>query len=121
MEFILIVAAIYNLIGALTMWFQAPVLPPELGSLPQDYMQYRIFTGGTAFLFGVIYIYVFFVPELAIPLLIFGIALKLWSFVSSLICYKKYNFPKDDFLKVGVGNLVFSVLLMIYLLTLTTA
>ena len=121
MEFILIAAAIYNLIGAFTMWFQAPQIQTDVGAIPSDYMQYRIFTGGTAFVFSLIYIYVFFVPELAVPLLMFGIALKFWSFISSLISYKKFNFPKEEFFKVGVGNLVFAVLFVIYLLTRTTA
>ncbi|WP_250655886.1 hypothetical protein [Alkalimarinus coralli] len=121
MEFILIAAAIYNLIGALTMWFQAPQLQANAGEVPPDYMQYRIFTGGTAFVFSLIYTYVFFVPEAAVPLLLFGIALKFWSFVSSLISYKKFNFPKEEFFKVGVGNLFFAVLFVVYLLTRTTA
>lgn len=120
MEFILIAAAIYNLVGALTMWFQSPQLQTDAGPIPPDYMQYRIFTGGTAFVFSVVYIYVFFVPEVAVPLLVFGIALKLWSFVSSLISLKKFSFPKEDFLKVGVGNLVFAILFVVYLLTRTT-
>ena len=121
MEFILIAAAIYNLIGALTMWFQSPQMQTDVDSIPPDYMQYRIFTGGTAFVFSLIYIYVFFVPELAVPLLVFGIALKFWSFIASLISYKKFNFPKEEFFKVGVGNLVFAVLFVVYLMTKTTA
>ena len=120
MEFILIAAAIYNLIGALTMWFQVPQLQTDAGPIPPDYMQYRIFTGGTAFVFSLIYLYVFFVPEVAVPLLVFGIALKFWSFVSSLISYKKFSFPKEELLKVGVGNLVFAMLFVVYLLTRTT-
>ena len=115
MEYVLVVAAVYNFIGAFTMWFQQPVLSVQAGALPADYMQYRIFTGGTAFLFGCIYLYVFFVPQLAVPLLAFGIALKLWSFVSALICYLRYKFPKAEFLKVGVGNLVFALLFLAYL------
>ena len=114
-EYVLVVAAVYNLIGAFTMWFQQPVFSAQSNALPGDYMQYRIFTGGTAFVFGCIYLYVFFVPQLAVPLLAFGIALKLWSFVSALICYLRYNFPKAEFFKVGVGNLVFALLFLAYL------
>ena len=122
MEYILVIAAIYNLIGAFSMWFQKTpnlesVSRSESGSaLAAEYMQYRIFTGGTAFLFGLIYLYVFFVPAIAVPLLVFGIALKLWSFASAFICYRRYHFPKPEFLKVGVGNLVFAILFMCYLL-----
>jgi hypothetical protein len=115
MEYILVVAAIYNLVGAFVMWFQHEQVADSSNTLSAEYMQYRIFTGGTAFLFSIIYIYVFFVPAIAVPLLVFGIALKLWSFTSSLICYKKFNFPKADFLKVGVGNLIFAVLFIFYL------
>jgi hypothetical protein len=121
MEYILIAAAIYNLIGALTMWFQTPQLQTEADAIPSDYMQYRIFTGGTAFVFSLIYTYVFFIPEVAVPLLVFGIVLKIWSFISSLISYRKFNFPKEEFFKVGVGNLVFAVLFVVYLLTRSTA
>jgi hypothetical protein len=120
MEYVLVVAALYNLVGAYQIWFQSPKLQIEADSIPSDYMQFRIFTGGTAFIFSLIYTYVFFVPQTAVPLLFFGIALKIWSFVSSLISYKKFNFPKDDFLKTGVGNLVFSVLLVVYLLNRPT-
>jgi len=97
------------------MWFQQTIEIESDNVLSSEYMQYRIFNGGTAFLFSMIYLYVFFVPTIAVPLLLFGIALKLWSFISALICYRKYNFPKADFLKVGVGNLVFAVLFSIYL------
>lgn len=121
MEYILIVAAIYNLIGAFTMWFQQTANVESSNPLIAEYMQYRIFTGGTAFLFSLIYLYVFFVPAIAVPLLVFGIILKLWSFTSALICYKKYNFPKADFLKVGVGNLVFAILFIFYLVASNVA
>jgi len=116
MEYILVVASVYNLIGALTMWFQkVPNLDAE-NKLSAEYMQYRIFTGGTAFIFSAIYLYVFYVPTLAVPLLIFGIVLKLWSFVSCFISYKKYGFPKSELMKVGVGNLVFALLFIVYLI-----
>lgn len=115
MEYVLIIAAIYNLIGAFTMWFQANTAIESSNELAAEYMQYRIFTGGTAFLFALIYLYVFFIPAIAMPLLIFGIALKVWSFISAFICYKKFNFSKSEFLKVGVGNLVFAILFVIYL------
>jgi len=117
MEYILVVAAIYNLIGAFTMWFQQTTEVESGNTLSAEYMQYRIFTGGTAFLFSIIYLYVFFVPSIAVPLLVFGITLKLWSFTSALICYKKFNFPKSEFLKVGIGNLVFALLFMLYLVS----
>ena len=116
MEYILVVAAIYNLIGAFTMWFQQTAEVEPDNALSAEYMQYRIFTGGTAFIFSIIYLYVFFVPSIALPLLVFGIALKLWSFTSSLICYKKFGFSKADFLKVGIGNLVFAILFSFYLI-----
>lgn len=119
MEYILVAAAIYNLVGALAMWFQPMEFEQPRDAIPADYMQFRIFTGGTAFLFGFIYIYVFFVPAIAIPLLIFGIALKLWSFASAFICYKKYDFPKSEFFKVGVGNLIFAILFCIYLISIS--
>lgn len=115
MEYILIIAAGYNLIGAFTMWFQKTASIEPSNQLTTEYMQYRIFTGGTAFLFALIYLYVFFVPSIAMPLLIFGIALKLWSFVSAFISYKRFNFPKSEFLKVGVGNLIFALLFIAYL------
>jgi hypothetical protein len=118
MEYILVVAAIYNLVGALTMWFQKAANFEADNPLAAEYMQYRIFTGGTAFLFALIYLYVFYVPELAVPLLFFGILLKFWSFSSALICYKKFNFPKSEFLKVGVGNLVFAILFVFYLVSI---
>ncbi|GAA3917240.1 hypothetical protein [Litoribacillus peritrichatus] len=120
MEYILIIAAIFNLIGSISIWFQAPipVTQESKDQLPSDYMQCRIFTGGTALLFSVIYLYVFLFPELALPLLSFGIALKLWSFASAFISYLKFNFPKDEFLKVGVANLLFAILFIAYLLTM---
>ena len=121
MEYILVVASIYNLIGAFTMWFQKTDSFDADNKLAAEYMQYRIFTGGTAFLFALIYLYVFYVPALAVPLLIFGILLKLWSFSSALICYKKFNFPKSEFLKVGVGNLVFAILFVFYLVSINGA
>jgi len=116
MEYVLIAAALYNLVGALMMWFKSPEYVQDMNAIPLDYMQYRLFTGGTAFIFAAIYLYVFFVPELAVSLLVFGIALKLWSFISSLICYIKFDFPRAELLKVGVGNLVFALLFIVYLI-----
>ena len=117
MEYILVVASVYNLIGALTMWFQkVPNLDAE-NKLSAEYMQYRIFTGGTAFLFSAVYLYVYYVPAQALPLLLFGIGLKCWSFLSCYISHKRYGFPKSEFLKIGVGNLVFALLFSVYLLS----
>ncbi|OUS28611.1 hypothetical protein A9Q99_11385 [Gammaproteobacteria bacterium 45_16_T64] len=118
MEFVLIIAAAYNFLGAFSMWFQFADNNYDLTQVAPDYLQYRFFTGGTAFLFGVIYLYIFFVPDAVMPLLVFGVALKMWSFFSSLICYKKFGFPRSDFFKVGVGNLVFALLFLVYMYSL---
>lgn len=119
MEYVLLVAAAYNLAGAFVMWFQSPKLvSASPASVPGDYMQFRLFTGGTAFVFAALYLYVFLQPQFAVPLLVFGIALKLWSFVSTLICYRKFGFPKAEFLKTGVANLLFAILFSAYLVTL---
>ena len=123
MRYILLAAAVYNVSGSsiilLSMWVRMPFgveLPPAGAISPPDYAQYRLFTVGAAYVFGGIYYYLYLHPQYAVPFLVFGMALKYWAFISSLVAHLRYGLPREGLLFFGVSNLVFAVLFSAYLL-----
>lgn len=124
MQLILLVGAALNLIGGsvilISMFtklpFASPILPPAGEINPPDYVLYRLFTAGTAFTFGSMYIYLYYNAEYAVPFLIFGVALKYWAFIASLVSYLLYKMPKDILVSFGFSNLVVAILFSYYLL-----
>jgi hypothetical protein len=123
MKYILLIGSIFNIVGginillslALKFPFGFTEIPPAAEIKPPDYMQYRVFTAGTAFTFGAMYYYMFKNPEYAMPFLIFGMSLKFWAFLSSLIAFYRYHLPKDCFVSFGITNLFIAILFSIYL------
>lgn len=124
MEWILLLGSIFNIVGGIgllvSVVIKFPYGFPEISSpneiIPRDYMQYRLFTAGTAFTFGALYFYLYRNPEYAVPFLLFGMFLKYWAFISSLIARYRYDLPMDVFISFGCSNVCVGVLFSIYLL-----
>lgn len=128
MEVILLVGAVFNIIGGIgilgSVFVVIPVgypgIPETEDMEPKDYMQFRIFCAGTAFTFGIMYYYIYLNPQYAVPFLFFGMGLKFWAFLSSLIATIKYQMPKKIcLLFFGVPNLIVGILFAIYLFHVT--
>lgn len=123
MKYILLIGAALNLIGGtgilFSMWiklpFTFPILPSAKEINPPDYVLYRLFTVGTAFVFGSMYIYLYHHSEYAMPFLIFGMALKYWAFLASLFAYLLFKMPKDIMINFGFTNLVVAILFSYFL------
>jgi hypothetical protein len=116
MRYILLGGAIFNFFGGLNIIGTFFALSVSEKKNPADYAQYRLFTAGTAFTFSAMYLYLFMNPRYAMPFLIFGMCLKLWAFVVSLLSYNRYGLPAKDLIGFGVCNLVVGALFAIYLL-----
>lgn len=115
MQYILLGGAIFNFLGGINILVSFARLSSQ-EMKPSDYAQYRLFTAGAAFTFGAIYFHLFQYPQYAMPFLIFGMCLKFWAFVVSLIAYTWYGLPSRDLFGFGVSNLIFSALFAVYLL-----
>ncbi|MBI5115797.1 hypothetical protein HZA56_04945 [Candidatus Poribacteria bacterium] len=124
MKFVLIVGALLNLIGGVSivvsMFVKVPRNFPKISEIgevnPADYILFRLFTAGTAVCFGLMYIYLYLNPIYVIPFLFFGMAMKYWAFVVSLVAYTRYELPKDALVLFGFSNLVVAILFSMYLI-----
>jgi len=116
MHYILLVGAIFNFLGGVSILVTFAALSSSQKTIIPDYAQYRLFTAGTAITFSALYLYLFLNPQYVMPFLIFGMCLKLWAFLVSLISYTRYGLPTKDLIAFGVFNLVIGILFAIYLL-----
>ena len=115
MQYILLGGAIFNFVGGISILVLFAKLPPQEMN-PSDYAQYRLFTAGAAFTFSAIYFYLFQNPQYAMPFLIFGMSLKFWAFIVSILAYKRYGLPATDLISFGISNLIVAIMFAIYLL-----
>ncbi len=124
MKFVLIVGSLLNFIGGFSiiasMFIKFPYSFPKVSEInkinPPDYILFRLFTAGTAFCFASMYTYLYLNSMYVIPFLFFGMALKYWAFVVSLIAYIYYKLPKDILINFGFTNLIVAILFSIYLI-----
>jgi hypothetical protein len=122
-ESVLLVGACLNLVGGVSIGLSQfveyplsfPRVPSPASTDPVDYMLYRLFTIGTALTFGAFYLYLYVHPWYARPFLFFGMALKYWAFVVSLVAVLRYRLPVTVFFLFGVTNLTVAVLFTVYL------
>ena len=91
-----------NWIGAARIARQVWAEPPR--SVPVDHDQLKAFTAGTAATFGSFYLYLAATRKPAVPLLIFGAALKTWAFVLSVILRAQGRLDKANLLSFGMSN-----------------
>lgn len=71
---------------------------------PGDRDQMKAFTAGTAATFGSYYLYLYLTRKPAVPLLMFGAALKLWAFALSAVLLAQGRLDRRSFLEFGVSN-----------------
>jgi hypothetical protein len=112
---ILLVGVALNYFGALKLLFSALAAVPGSSNLPQEYLQFKLFTAGTAAVFGSLYLYLYFHTVFAIPFLAFGAALKTWAFLLSLYLYLRHRLSRGAFLEFGVSNGLVALLFWYYI------
>ena len=118
MQTTLILAAIYNIIGGVTLLFLLRFVAPLIHFNDFGPGLFRMFVGGTAVLFGVAYLAVLRDYPRNRPLLAYGTVLKYWAFAISLFGFLTSSLSLQVLLLFGVGNLIFAVLFTHYLLRL---
>jgi hypothetical protein len=116
MQTTLILAAIFNIIGGLTILFLQRFIAPLIHFDDSGPGLFRMFVGGTAVLFGAAYIAVWRDYRQNRPLLVHGTVLKYWAFAISLFGFLTSSLSLQVLLLFGVGNLIFAVLFTHYLL-----
>ena len=116
MQTTLILAAVFNIAGGLTILFLQQFIAPLIHFNDFGPGLFRMFVGGTAVLFGAAYIAVRRDCRKNRPLLVYGTVLKYWAFAISLFGFLRSGLSLQVLLLFGVGNLIFAVLFTRYLL-----
>jgi hypothetical protein len=109
MQTILVLAAIYNFAGGLTVLFLLGWVGPLLNFNDTGPELFRLFTGGTAAIVGVAYYAVSrdFVRNRQV--LVYGTAIKYWAFLISLYGFVRAELSLAVLLGFGCVNLAFAV------------
>ena len=110
MQTILILAAIYNIAGGLTILFLLQFVGPWIHFTAFGPGLFRMFAGGTAVLFGSAYIAVLRDYRRNRPLLVCGTVLKYWAFAISLYGFLTSSLSLEVMVLFGLGNLIFAAL-----------
>ena len=116
MQATLILAAIYNITGGMTILFLLGLVAPLIHLDDFGPGLFRMFAGGTAVLFGAAYIAVRRDYRQNRPLLIYGTVLKYWAFAISLFGFLSSRLSLQVLLLFGGGNLIFAILFTYYIL-----
>ena len=111
----LILAAAYNFGGGLIILLFLDSIGPLINFHDSGQGLFRMFAGGTAVLFGFVYISVFRNYPKNRPLLVYGTALKYWVFLISVFGFSFADLSLQVLLLFGGINLVFAVLFTRYL------
>jgi hypothetical protein len=118
MQAILLVGVALNWLGATKLFVEAmfAVRAAPNSSSPAEYLQLKLFTAGTAAVFGSLYLYLYVHPVFVVPFLAFGAALKTWAFLLSLYLFLIGRLSRRALFEFGVSNAIVGALFWIYLL-----
>jgi hypothetical protein len=116
MRITLILAAIYNMSGGMTILFLFRLVAPLIHFNESGPGLFRMFVGGTALLFWAAYIAVLRNYRENRPLLVCGTVLKYWAFPISLFGFLTSGLSVQVLFVFGIGNLIFAGLFTRYLL-----
>ncbi len=117
MQTTLILAAIYNIAGGITILFFLVLVAPLISFHDYGPPLFRMFAGGTAVLFGAAYLAVRKNYARNRPLLLYGTVLKYWAFAIALYGFVFLDISLAVLLSFGCGKLIFAVLFTYYLVT----
>ncbi|MVZ97687.1 hypothetical protein EUU23_08210 [Sphingorhabdus sp. IMCC26285] len=117
LDLVLMMGALLNGFGAVKL-FASSFPKVDTQHRPDDYWQLRLFVAGTAMVFGLTYIYLYYNPVFVWPFLLFGAALKSWAFFLSLYLLIFGRLSKKAFIEFGLTNGVVATAFWIFLSTL---
>jgi hypothetical protein len=118
MQYLFLLSAIYNFLAASILWVKSPILLDDTPEKFQDPTQFRMFTGGTASIFGILDCYLFLSADLAQSLhslVTLAVLIKLWSFVTIGLILKVNHHPIEDFIPMALVNGIFMILFIGFL------
>ncbi len=104
MREVLLVGVALNFYGAIRLLAQSLKPGRDFPDDPQQYLQLKLFTAGTAAVFGCMYLYLSYHIAYAVPFLAFGAALKTWAFLLSSYLYLTHRLSLRYLLEFGVSN-----------------
>jgi hypothetical protein len=118
MQAILLVGVALNWLGAAKLFIECvfAMRAATSSDSPAEYLQFKLFTAGTAATFGSLYLYLYIHPRFVIPFLIFGAALKTWAFLLSLALFLMRRLSRQTLFEFGVSNGIVGTLFWIYVL-----
>jgi len=73
-----------------------------------------LFSAGVAMAFGGGYIYTYFWEPHNLSLLMLGVSVRCWAFISSFYCFRTGKISRKLFLLVGLEAILFAVAFVIY-------
>ncbi len=115
MRYILLVGVALNFIGAVKFLVTSLRVDPSASDVSNEYLMFKLFTAGTAAVFGMLYLYLFLHPEYVVPFLVFGAALKTWALLLSIFLYFRKQLSLKSLTDFGVTNGVVGALLWFYI------
>ncbi len=115
MKEILLVGAALNFLCAAKLLSEVATSMPTASHLPDQFLQFKLFTAGTAVVFAILYVYLYFHTTLAIPFLVFGAALKSWAFLLSTFLYVGHRLSRRSFLEFGLSNGIVAAMFWYYI------
>ncbi len=118
MEYLFLLSAVYNFLAAGILWAKASQIITESGEIQKDGTQFRMFTGGTAAIFGILDTYLFLsagIQDSLYSLVMLSVLVKLWSFSMITLNLKLNRQPVEDFIPMGLVNGIFMVLFIGFL------
>jgi hypothetical protein len=112
----LLVGAALNFIGGAKFLVAAHQTASGVGA-SDEYLLFKLFTAGTAAVFGSLYVCLCFHPSYVVPFLAFGASLKTWALLISLYLFARNRLSLRTLLEFGVSNGVVAVLFWICVFT----
>ena len=118
MQYLFLLSAIYNFLAAGILWVKSPILITDSNETFKDPTQFRMFTGGTATIFGILDFYLFLsagIEQNLHSLVSLAVMVKLWSFAIISLILKINRHPIEDFIPMALVNGIFMILFVGFL------
>jgi hypothetical protein len=84
---------------------------------PRSNLLLGIFSSGVIMAFGGGYLYTYFWEPQNLSLLILGIVVRCWAFISSLYCFLKKNISLQLFIIIGLEAMLFAIAFTMYVIS----
>jgi hypothetical protein len=86
-------------------------------SIPRSNLLIGIIHSGVDMAFGSGYLYTYFWEPQNLFLLVLGIVVRCWAFISSLYCFLKKNISLQLFILIGLEAMLFAIAFTMYVIS----